>query len=75
MPRASSSRRLPTTTTSRPVVGLDRARDAATDDGREVGDPPEPELVLVRPGDDGRTERVLARALDGAGEVEQVARR
>ena len=33
---------------------------------------PNPSLVLVRSGDDRGAERVLARALDGAGEIEQV---
>ena len=60
---------------ARPGGRIDRSSHAATDDRCEVRDPPEPDLVLVRSGDDRRSERVLARALDGAGEVEQVVGR
>ena len=54
-----------------PVGRFDGARHATADDGLEVADPPESELVTVRPGDDRGAERVFARALDRAGQVEQ----
>ena len=59
----------------RPVATRDRPVDPAAGDRPEAGDRREPELVLARPGEDGRPERMLAAALERAGQVEQVAAR
>ena len=53
---------------------VDGRLDAEAADRPEAVDLPEAELVLARPGEDRRPDRVLAPLLDRAGEVEQLAR-
>jgi hypothetical protein len=46
------------------VPSVDTPRDAAAGQALECLDRPEPQLVALRPGDDRRPERVLARAFE-----------
>ena len=75
IPPPSSSRRLPTRTMRGPAVESTVPRTPPPMTASKSVTRPNPSLVLVRSGDDRRSERVLARALDGAGEIEQVVGR